>query len=171
MSPSSRSFGPKSVFALSPAEREAKSRAHEAISLKRDHQDWTLSRAAREAGTTTATVRKYAADAIEPVGARRLGVKAADRGTRVMPLVSGGEVYPEVAIVGSRQAALVGGQLAGISMFLSTGDARPLRSFAGQTVSGTLPNGQRIRFELEADPDVIADLGFSGELSDLVIES
>jgi hypothetical protein len=38
-------------------------------------------------------------------------------------------------------------------------------------VTGTLPDGRSYRFELETNLDEIAELAFSGELSDLVVES
>jgi hypothetical protein len=88
-----------------------------------------------------------------------------------MPVISAGMVYARVAIRGSRQATLVGEHLAAIGTFLATGDAKPLRRFAGKTVTGTLPDGGSYRFELETDLDVIAELAFTGELADLVVES
>lgn len=88
-----------------------------------------------------------------------------------MPIVSGGVVYEEVAVTGSRQASLVGKHLAAVQQFLGTGDDRVLRSFAGRVVTGTLPSGQRLRFDLDVDPDDIAGLAFSGELHELVVES
>ncbi|MGO9560963.1 MAG: hypothetical protein ACLPYW_18000 [Acidimicrobiales bacterium] len=88
-----------------------------------------------------------------------------------MPIISGGVVYPRVAIRGSRQASLVGEHLAAIRIYLDTGDPEPLGRFAGKTVTGTLEDGSSHLFELEANPDEIAELGFSGELADLVVES
>ncbi|HEV8063544.1 MAG TPA: hypothetical protein VGP46_01875, partial [Acidimicrobiales bacterium] len=72
---------------------------------------------------------------------------------------------------GSRQASLIGEHLSAIKIFLETGYEAPLRRFAGKTVMGTLQDGRTLRFELEADPDAIAEMAFSGELSDLVVES
>ncbi len=163
--------GPRATFGASGPARETKSRVHEALSLGREHPEWSATRAAREAGTTLTSMERYAPDALQRQPSGRLRIKAADRGVRIMPIVSAGIVYPQVAILGSRQASLVGRHLAAISTFLSAGDDRLLRSFAGKTVAGTLPSGERLRFELEADADVIAELGFVGELGDLVIES
>ena len=171
MTPRNLALGPRAVFALRPTEREAKARAHEAVSLGREHPGWSVTHAAREAGTTVGTIRRYAPDALDRLPSGRLRVRPADRGTRVMPVISAGVVYPEVAVVGSRQASMVGRHLSAVSTFLGTGDDRPLRAFVGKTVSGTLPDGRRLRFELESDPDVIAELGFGGELSDLIVES
>jgi hypothetical protein len=88
-----------------------------------------------------------------------------------MPVVSAGVVYPRAAIRGSRQASLIGEHLSAINAYLETGDETPLRRFAGKVVTGTLEDGVLRRFELEADQDVVAEMAFSGELSDLVVES
>jgi hypothetical protein len=159
------------VLALPERDREARSRAHEAISIARQHPGHSLSWAARRAGTTVDAVLRHAPDAVEQLPSGRYRVKPSDRGLRVMPLISAGIVYARVAIRGSRQATLVGEHLAAIGTFLATGDSKPLRRFAGRSVTGTLPDGGSYRFELEADPDVIAELAFSGELADLVVES
>ncbi len=88
-----------------------------------------------------------------------------------MPVISAGIVYPRVAIRGSRQASLVGEHLSAISTYLGTGDDGPLRRLSGKSVTGTLPDGRSYRFELETNLDEIAELAFSGELSDLLVES
>jgi hypothetical protein len=159
------------ILGLPEREREARSRVHEALSIARQHPDRSPSWAAKRAGSTVDAVVRHAPGAIERLPNGRYRVKPADRELRVMPVVSGGMVYPRVAIRGSRQASRVGGHLAAISTYLEAGEAGPLRGFAGKTVTGTLPEGGTYRFELEADPDALAELAFSGELSDLVIES
>jgi hypothetical protein len=88
-----------------------------------------------------------------------------------MPVVSAGVRYSRVAIRGSRQASLVGEHLSAIDLYLGTGEGEPLRRLEGRSVTGTLPDGSSYRFELETDLDEIAELAFSGELSDLVVES
>jgi hypothetical protein len=159
------------VLALPEHVREARGRAHEAVSIARQHPGRSLSWAARRAGTTVDAIVRYAPGAIEQLPSGRYRVKPSDRGIRVMPVVSAGIVYARVAIRGSRQASLVGEHLAAIGIYLATGDAKPLRRFAGKSVTGTLPEGGMYRFALEADPDAIAELAFTGELADLVVES
>ena len=88
-----------------------------------------------------------------------------------MPVISGGVVYPRVAIRGSRQASLVSEHLSAIAMYLGTGDSDPLRRLEGKSVTGTLPDGRSDRFDLDTNLDDIAEFAFTGELSDLVIES
>jgi hypothetical protein len=65
----------------------------------------------------------------------------------------------------------VGEHLSAIATYLGTGNGAPLRRLAGKSVTGTLPDGRSYRFELETNLDEIAELAFSGELSDLVVES
>jgi hypothetical protein len=163
--------GPRNVLALTRREQEARSRVHEALSIGRQHPEHSLSWAARRAGTTVDAVARHAPSAIERQPSGRYHVKAADRDVRVMPVISGGVVYPRVAIRGSRQASLVGEHLSAIATYLGTGDGEPLRRLAGKSVTGTLPDGRSYRFELDTSLDEIAELAFSGELSDLVIES
>jgi len=166
-----RQPGPRSVLGLSRREQEARSRVHEALSIGRQHPDRSLSWSARRAGTTVDAVARYSPSSIERQPSGRYRVKAADRDVRVMPVISGGVVYPRVAIRGSRQASLVGEHLSAISTYLGTGDGGPLRRLEGKSVTGTLPDGRSYRFELETSLDEIAELAFSGELSDLVVES
>jgi hypothetical protein len=159
------------ALALPESNREARSRVHEALSLARRHPDKSLSWSARRGGTTVDAVMRHAPGAVERLPNGRYRVKAADREVRVMPVISGGVVYPRVAIRGSRQASLVGQHLSAIAVFLGTGDSEPLRRLSGKSVTGTLPDGGSHRFELETNLDEIAEIAFSGELSDLVVES
>jgi hypothetical protein len=166
-----RRAGARQVLGLSERDREARSRVHEALSIARQHPNRSLSWASRQAGTTVDAVARHAPGAIERRASGRYRVRAADRDVRVMPVISGGVAYPRVAIRGSRQASLVGEHLSAIATYLGTGDGKPLRRLAGKSVTGTLPDGRSYRFELETSLDEIAELAFSGELSDLVVES
>ncbi|MGA2805693.1 MAG: hypothetical protein ABSF89_15120 [Acidimicrobiales bacterium] len=166
-----RRSGARQVLGLPEREREARSRVHEALSIARQHPHRSLSWASRQAGTTVDAVARHAPNAIERQPSGRYRVKPADREVRVMPVISGGVVYPRVAIRGSRQASLVGEHLSAIATYLGTGDGKPLRRLAGKSVTGTLPDGRSYRFELETNLDEIAELAFYGELSDLVVES
>lgn len=161
----------RGVLALPARDREARSRAHEAVSIARQHPRRSLSWAARQAGTTVDAVARHAPNAIERQPSGRYRVKVSDRDVRVMPVISGGVVYPRVAIRGSRQASVVGEHLSAIATYLGTGDGEPLLRLEGKSVTGTLPDGRSYRFELETSLDEIAELAFSGELSDLVVES
>jgi hypothetical protein len=166
-----RQAGARKVLALPDRDRAARGRVHEALSIAREHPERSLSWASQRAGTTVDAVVRHAPGAIERQPSGRYRVKPSDLSLRVMPVISAGVVYARVAIRGSRQASLVGQHLAAIAIFLETGDDAPLRRFAGRSVTGTLPEGDTHRFELETDVDVIAELAFGGELTDLVVES
>jgi hypothetical protein len=159
------------ALAASDRDRETRGRVHEALSIARAHPERSLSWSAGRGGTTIKAIARHEPKAIERAASGRYRVRSADRGVRVMPLVSAGVAYPRVAIRGSRQSSLVGRHLVAVNAYLETGDDAPLRRFAGRVVTGTLDDGVLRTFELEADPDAIAELAFSGELSDLVVES
>ena len=166
-----RRSGARQVLGLLEREREARSRVHEALSIARQYPEKSLSWAARRAGTTLDAIARHSPGAVERQASGRYRVKAADRDVRVMPVISGGVVYPRVAIRGSRQASLVGEHLSAIATYLGTGEGEPLHRLEGKSVTGTLPDGRSYRFELETNPDEIAELAFSGELTDLIVES
>jgi hypothetical protein len=166
-----RRSGAHQVLGLPEREREARGRVHEALSIARQNPHRSLSWASRQAGTTVDAIARHAPNAIERQPSGRYRVRLADRELRVMPVISGGVVYPRVAIRGSRQASLVSEHLSAIAMYLGTGDSDPLRRLEGKSVTGTLPDGRSDRFDLDTNLDDIAEFAFTGELSDLVIES
>jgi hypothetical protein len=158
--------GDSDLFKATQKRAESRKRAREAVSLGREH-GWSLSRSAKAAHTTPDNVRRWAPSAIDDRGR----VKRADTEARIMPVVSSGQVYPEVAIRGSRQAGLVSAHLRAIAQYLATGDEAPLARFRGRAVNGTLPDGRKVRLELETDPDVLDALGSMGALTGLVVGS
>jgi hypothetical protein len=158
--------GATDLFRASPREAESRKRAREAVSLAREH-GWSKTRAAREAHTTSDNMRRWAPSAFNEQG----GVKAADTEVRIMPVVSAREVFPEVAIRGSRQAGIISAHLRAIGRYLATGDEEPLSHFRGVVVNGTLLDGRKVRLELETDTDVLDALGAEGSLTGLVVGS
>jgi hypothetical protein len=112
-------------------------------------------------------VRRWAPSAIDDRGR----VKRADIETRLMPVVSGGQVFRDVAIRGSRQSALDSAHLTAIGHYLATGADSVLAPFRGRVVNGTLPDGRKVHLELETDPDVLDALGSMGALTGLVVGS
>lgn len=166
-----RPSGAQRVLSALRRDSDTRGRVHEAISINRENPDRSLSWSARRGGTTIGAIVRHEPGAVERLPSGRYRVKASDRGLRIMPVISAGVVYPRVAIRGSRQASLIGAHLAAVGTYLNTGDPEPLRYFAGKTVTGTLEDGSSHRFELEANPDEIAELAFTGELADLVVES
>ncbi len=141
----------KGYGSLRASQKQARARALDALSKVRHGE--TLTRAAQQAGTTPNTVAKYAGEQLRREGGRTVASRS-DRLYRVMNAVTT-EGVVEVSLRSSRQATLVGEHANAIKKFLLTGDAEPLRKFAGVKVGGR---------ELETRPEVLEDLERSGEL-------
>lgn len=147
-----RVTGPSSYRQLRPAEQDARHRALDALARMRHGQ--TLTTAARDAGTTPATVRRYAEPGLTRTG-RRWAATPSDRLYRRMTVLSvDGRV--EVDVRSSAQASRVAAHYNAIDHYLRTGDTRPLRRFAQTTVGGV---------RLQTDLDAIERQARAGELS------
>ena len=111
----------------------------------------SLTAAAREAGTTPRTVRRYAGATVRRPGSRY--VIGRDRLYRPMRVLTNtGEV---TVSVGRREAKIVGRYWNAVGRYLHHGDSSELEKFRGVTVGG---------FELESDLDVIDERAARGEL-------
>lgn len=139
---------------LSPTEREDRAAALRAITIKREDPRVSLTEAARRAGTSPQSVRRYAGEALERDG-RRWVVTSGDRLYRPMVVYSGGEVVA-VDVRGSRKAAELSAYHRAVGHYLDTGDEEPLQHFAGRTVAGV---------EYETDPDYLDEMARRGQLS------
>ena len=138
--------------AMAPHERGANRAAFHALELMRE--GLTLSKAARHAGTTPASVKRHVGPALQRRG--RLWVaRPADRLLRVMQVLTEGGVEHEVATRGSRVASLIGAHWSAIGHYLDTGDASRLQTFRGKRAAGHV---------LETDPDAIDAWERRGEL-------
>ena len=135
------------------------------------HRGWSLDRAAKRAGTTPDAVLRHAGSAFEQGPGGRWKAKTTDDLPRIMPIISGGVLYPKVAVAGSEAASIISAHLRAIDRYLQHGRDDDLRSFAGVVVEGVLPDGTAIAFELESDPDTLLDLERLGVLDDLVVPS
>lgn len=150
--PSRHVTGPTSYGSLRASEQDARHRALDAVARMRHGQ--SLSTAARDAGTTPATVRRYAAPALTREG-RRWSATGTDRMYRRMTVLStDGRV--EVDVRSSAQASRVAAHYNAIDHYLRTGDTRPLRPFARTRVGGRL---------LQTDLDQVERWARAGELS------
>jgi hypothetical protein len=134
------------------------------------HDGLSLSRAARREGTSADTVRRWVASGLEQDRGGRWKAKATDDVPRIVPIVSGGTVYPRVA-VSYGDARIISPHLQALRRYLSGEDEEALAPFAGVVVRGTLPDGTTRDFELEADPETVSALAFMGLLDDLVVGS
>ncbi len=112
-----------------PAARE---RSLEALQQMRS-EGLSLTRAAREARTTPATVRKYVGSAVRQTRGGRYVATPSDRLTRrVWFLTKAGKV--EVAVRGSRPASRVARYMAAVDRYLQTGETDALAEFRGQSI-------------------------------------
>ena len=113
--------------------RDARSRALSAVSWMRA-DGLSLTAAASKAGTTPATVRRYAAPALQQHG-RTWSATNADRLFRRMNVL-GPDGRTEVTVRGSRAAGRVAAHWNAVQHYLATGDTSPLRAFANKSVGG-----------------------------------
>jgi hypothetical protein len=133
---------------LTSSQGEARLRALDALSLMR-RDGLSLEQAARRAGTTPNTVRRYVGSELDRHGGRYVA-SPADRLVRVMNVVARDVGQVPVIVHGSRQATLIAEHQIAIGRFLATGDEGVLRPFVGKRVAG---------LELETDPQTLKSLG------------
>jgi hypothetical protein len=138
---------------LHPVEFEARQSAFAALALMR-REGLSLRAAAREAGTTSATVLRHAGSAIEQ-NRGQYTAKPADRLLREMSVLGEGGLVHEVEVRGSRQASLIGEHWAAVQHYLRTGDESRLAAFDGKVAAG---------IPLETNPDTIDHWAHLGEL-------
>jgi hypothetical protein len=139
--------------ALSLAAQEARGRALEALSEARV-RDLSLTAAAREAGTTTATVLRYAAPAVERLPNGRYRVLPEDRLYRRLRVISTeGPVWVDVR--SSRTARLVARHANAVRAYGLHGDALVLTEFRRKRAGGV---------ELAVEPALLASFVAAGEL-------
>jgi len=139
-----RQFG-----ALSGRQRAAYERTVEARRYMRAGDSLTV--AARRAGTSPRTVKRYAGSDLGKRGQRwRI---ARDRAYRPMRVLTNAGV--EVVDASRRDASTVGRYWSAVGRYLQHGDDSELRKLRGVTVNG---------YELETDLDVIDELAARGEL-------
>ncbi len=117
-------------------------------------QHLTLTAAARAAGTTPRTVRRYAAPALVQHG-RRLTVTPADRIYRRMVVLTD-EGRAEVDVRSSAQASRVASHWNAVDRYLRTGDTSALTPFRNRRVGGQL---------LATDPPALETYARRGELT------
>jgi hypothetical protein len=138
------------------ARHETRNRALDAIRRMRNDQ-LSLARAARVAGTTAATVKKYAQSALRRTEIGRYVARPSDRLTRHLQfLTPKGKVA--ISVRGSRDASRVASYWAAVDRFLSTGDASRLEPFVGRQ----LRSGNRTYLFI-TDEALLEQLGDAGE--------
>lgn len=136
----------------SDSAKDAHDRALKAIGYMRS-SGLTLTEAAKLAGTTPATVRRYAGSALTQTG-NRYRASSGDRLYRRMAAF-GYQGRTEVDVRSSRAGSLIGAHFNAVSRYLATGDAGVLAPFRGRSVGGV---------ELLTDPARIEQLAARREL-------
>lgn len=144
-------IGPKTYAKLPAAQKKARARALEAISLSR--QGISPSKAAKQAGTTLATVRKYAVSAFEKKSGR-LHVKKNDRLYRPPIKALTTEGMTKLTPQSSYQASILSRHAHAVDS-AARGEIELLAKFEGINIDGHW---------LETDLDVIEDLAYQGQL-------
>jgi hypothetical protein len=128
-----RVTGPASYERLRPATREARFRALEAVSRMRT-ENLSLTAAARAAGTTAATVRRYAAPGLTQHGRRTVATSTDRMYRRMVVLTPDGR--REVDVRSSAQASRVAAHWNAMDTYLRTGDSKALHRFANRRIGG-----------------------------------
>jgi len=94
----------------------------------------SLTRAAREADTTVATVMKYAGTAVVRRKNGRYKAKPWDRLTRSMKFLTRKGII-ELEVKDSRSASRIGQYMTAVDEYLKTGNAQVLRPYKGRAVT------------------------------------
>lgn len=117
---------------LSRSEQDARDRALEALALMR-REGSSLTKAAKAAGTTADTLKKYARSALRRTKAGAWKATKWDRLAREMrfPTPSG---PIELEIKDSRSASVLGSYWAAVDRYLKTGDSDVLHPFRGRAI-------------------------------------
>ncbi len=118
---------------LTPSRRNTYDRVLEAVGIARRNPDKPLSRIAREAGTTTKTITKYAGSAVDRSG-RKWDVKQSDTLPRLMNVLTP-EGTETVVIRDSKEATLLAKYSNALKRYLQTGDATEIEKFKGKTIT------------------------------------
>lgn len=150
------------VSKLRTSQKETYRKALDAIQLMRSGQTKTLTAAAREAGTTSPTVRRYAGSAFAMRGSK-YRVKPSDRLRRELAFYNS-KGKTTLVTHSSRQATQIATYHNAVKAYLIFGDDTALRGFDGKsiTVHGT-------RHPFLTDRRVLSRLARAGELNFLEI--
>jgi hypothetical protein len=147
-----RVTGRSSYETLSPSQREARHRAFEAVGEMRA-QGISLRSASEFVGSTPATVRRYADEALVKEN-RRYYATVSDRAYQRLSVLSVDGVV-DINTRGSRVRSLVGRHWNAIRRFGVTGDVSVLAPFKGKRAGGV---------ELASNPDLIEEYLRQGEV-------
>jgi len=133
-------------------------RALQVVNLVRHGE--SLSRASREVGISSDTVRRYAGSAFTRDERGRWQTKPSDRLYRRMRWIDE-HGMTTVEPANSKEASKLSAYWKAVDYYLTTGDDRPLHRFRRMR----LRTRQKIRLGFITDPDLLDRLGNAGELA------
>ena len=135
----------------------ARERALDALNRMR-REGRSITRAAREAGTTARTVRKYVGRALTERGGR-LVAKPSDGLVRRMRFLSA-RGRTDLTVRSSRTASRIADYWAAVDHYLKTGDPRWLRPFRGKSI-----RAEKLGHPFITDPKTLSRLATAGEVA------
>lgn len=136
----------------------ARERALDALNQMRA-KGYSLTRAAREASTTPATIRKYVGGAIRKSKSGRYSATASDRLTRVIWMLTTNGMQ-EVRTRNSRTASRIASFMSAVHVYAKKGDDSGLEPYQGRFERA---DGQF--FYYQTDLDQIDRIASAGEIS------
>ena len=138
--------------------QQAQQRSLEGLHLMRG-RSLSFARAAREAGTTPRTMRRYVGTALKTDPRGRIVATTFDRIPRTIKFITPEGVI-DLTVRDSRTASRVARHLAAVHRYLITGNARGLRAFWGKSV-----RTGKVGFPFVVDRKTLERLAAAGELS------
>ena len=145
--------------ALSPSairQAETQTRVARALTFMREGHSATV--AAHKAGTTLATMRRYAGRALKPTPSGRYAAAAGDwLRRRVRMLTPVGLIAIEART--SKAASRIARYWAAVNRYLKTGDNRPLQAFRGTAI-----RVGRVSYPFVTDLATLERLAHAGEV-------
>ena len=127
--------------------------------LNRIYHGETIEQAAREAGTTVPTVKRYAGSGLRKTKSGRIVARKSDHLAAVMKVITEAGAQ-ELIVVGSRSRRLNAEHNAAVAQFLDTSNVSYLTPFIGETI-----NVEGVEIPLVTDPHILTRLGREGRLS------
>ncbi len=119
----------------------------------------SLTKAAREAGTTPRTMRRHVGRALTTDAHGRIVATKSDRIPRTLRFVTAGGLT-ELTVRDSRTASRIARYMAAVNRLLTTGDRRAIRPFRGKAI-----RTGKIAYPFITDSKTLERLAFAGEVS------
>ena len=135
----------------------ARERALDALSRMRG--GLSLTRAARDAHTTPATLRRYLPRALDRVRGGRVIAKVSDGYERTLYILTA-QGKKAVTVRGSRIASRIAAYWVAVDHFLNTGKTDKLHAFRGQSL-----RAGKVAYPFITNANTLRRLGYAGEVA------